>query len=74
MKTERTTVDLRNELFEMLIKLKHGKITYQEAIAGSKLAAQINESIKTDVVCARVVCGKSWNLDETVHVPSIEIT
>lgn len=74
MRVERTTVDLRNELFEMLARLRAGEITHHEAIAGAKIAAQINEGLKIDMQCAHIVCGQNWAMEDSVYIPSIKIT
>lgn len=74
MSTRRTTAGLRDELFQMFDDLRVGEITAQDAVAGSKVAAQINGLIKTDMEYARFISEHKSTTNKTVTIPTIKLT
>lgn len=56
-KVERTSLGLRNALFDELDRLKAGETTAQKASATAKLAGQIINSVKIEIDYHRTVEG-----------------
>lgn len=73
MATERTTAGLRDGLFQMFDDLRSGAITPQDAVAGSKIAAQINSLIKTDMDYVRFSSEQRSKKEKIVAIPSINL-